>query len=206
MTSAELFSLVKSLVLGFLCGSVPFGYLAGRIKGIDIRTHGSGNIGFNNVLRVAGPVLAIPVLILDVAKGLLPTAFATSLGLTPALVGLGAILGHVFTPWLGFKGGKGVATTIGVSAFLCIRSLAAGLGVYTIVLFVSGFISLSSVVFGVVLPVFTAVFYPGDISLLVFATVVGLLIVLRHRANIKRLLRGTEPRLGLWLRLFRKQQ
>jgi len=205
VTSAKLFSILGSLTLGFACGSIPFGFLAGRLRGIDVRKHGSGNIGFTNVYRVIGPGWAIPVLILDMAKGLLPTAFAPALGLTPAFVGLGAVLGHVFTPWLRFKGGKGVATTIGVSAFLCLRSLAASIGVYTIALLVSGFVSLSSIIFGIVLAPFTAFFYHGDISLLIFASVVGLLMILRHMTNIKRLAHGTEPRFGLWLKIFGKK-
>jgi len=195
---------VLSLLLGLLCGSVPFGQLAGRIKGIDIRTRGSGNIGFTNVQRTLGWAWAIPVLILDSAKGLLPTIFASRLGLTPVLVGAGAIAGHVFTPWLGFKGGKGVATTIGVSASLCPASLIAGLSLYLAVLVSFGFVSLASLIFALALPVLTAIFYPGNLPLLLFSLAAALIIIIRHRANIKRLLGRTEPRFGLWLKLFRK--
>lgn len=199
-------ALPLSGVFGFACGSIPFGYLAGLTRGIDIRRHGSGNIGFTNVLRVMSPGWAVPVLVLDVAKGMLPVAFSEALGLLPAVTGLCAILGHVFTPWLGFKGGKGVATTIGVAALLCARSLLAGLGAYTVVLLVTGFVSLSSMVFGILLAPLTLLFYGCDPSLLAFGTLVGILIIVRHRANVSRLLRHTEPRLGLWLRLFRRDQ
>jgi len=195
---------VLSLLLGLLCGSVPFGQLAGRIKRIDIRTRGSGNIGFTNVQRTLGWAWAIPVLILDSAKGLLPTIFAARLGLTPVLVGWAAIAGHVFTPWLGFKGGKGVATTIGVSASLCPASLIAGLSLYLAVLVSFGFVSLASLIFALALPVLTAIFYPGNLPLLLFSLAAALIIIIRHRANIKRLLGRTEPRFGLWLKLFRK--
>jgi glycerol-3-phosphate acyltransferase PlsY len=198
--------LVASAVAGIVCGSIPFGYLAGRVKRIDIRKHGSGNIGFTNVFRTMGAVWAVPVLALDIAKGLIPVALAASLGLEPALVGAGAILGHVFTPWLGFRGGKGVATTIGVCAFLCLRSLGAGLGVYTLVLLTTGFISVASLLFAVSLPALTSILYRGDTLLLVFTAVVGVVIVMRHAANIRRLLQGTEPRFGLWLRLFRRRR
>ena len=193
---------VTSLLAGAAFGSIPFGYVAGRLKGIDVRRHGSGNIGFTNVQRTAGWTWALPVLLLDITKGLVPTAFAHSFGLVPALVGIGAILGHVFCPWLGFKGGKGVATTIGVAAFLCPRSLLAGLGVYVVVLAMTGFISVSSLAFAVALPVLTAIFYRDAALLLVFASGVALVIIVRHVSNIRRLAAGTEPRLGLWLKLF----
>ena len=195
---------VWSLLAGAAFGSIPFGYIAGRLKGVDIRRHGSGNIGFTNVQRTIGWAWAVPVLLLDVAKGLVPTAIARGFGLVPPLVGIGAILGHVFCPWLGFKGGKGVATTIGVAAFLCPRSLLAGLGVYLVVLAATGFISASSLAFAATLPVLTALFYRDSNYLLVFAIGVALVITIRHVSNMRRLAAGTEPRLGLWLKLFRK--
>ena len=193
-----------SLLAGAAFGSVPFGYIAGRLNGIDIRRHGSGNIGFTNVQRTIGWAWAVPVLLLDAAKGLFPTAIAHSIGLVPALVGIGAILGHVFCPWLGFNGGKGVATTIGVAACLCPRSLLAGLGVYVVVLTATGFISVSSLALAVVLPVLTAVFYRHSVLLLVFAVCAALIVVVRHFSNMRRLVARTEPRLGRWLKLFGK--
>jgi len=195
---------ILSIITGAAFGSIPFGYIAGRLKGTDIRQHGSGNIGFTNVQRTMGWAWAAPVLLLDVAKGLIPTAVAGSFSLVPPLVGMGAILGHVFCPWLGFRGGKGVATTIGVAAFLCPRSLLAGLGVYVLVLAATGFISASSLTFAATLPVLTALFYRDSIYPLMFAIGVALIIIVRHVSNIRRLATGTEPRLGLWLKLFKK--
>ncbi len=195
---------ILSIITGAAFGSIPFGYIAGRLKGTDIRQHGSGNIGFTNVQRTMGWTWAAPVLLLDVAKGLIPTAVAGSFSLVPPLVGMGAILGHVFCPWLGFRGGKGVATTIGVAAFLCPRSLLAGLGVYVLVLAATGFISASSLTFAATLPVLTALFYRDSIYPLMFAIGVALIIIVRHVSNIRRLATGTEPRLGLWLKLFKK--
>lgn len=195
---------ILSLIAGAAFGSIPFGYIAGRLRGIDIRRHGSGNIGFTNVQRTMGWTWAAPVLLLDVAKGLAPTAFARGFGLIPALVGIGAILGHVFCPWLGLRGGKGVATTIGVAAFLCPRSLLAGLGVYLLVLAATGFVSVSSLTFAAVLPLLTAVIYRNSVLLLLFAIGVALVIIVRHISNIRRLVAGTEPRLALWLKLLRK--
>ena len=194
----------QSLLVGAAFGSIPFGYVVGRLKGIDIRRRGSGNIGFTNVQRTIGWTWAVPVLLLDVAKGLVPTAMARDLGLVPSLVGIGAILGHVFCPWLRFNGGKGVATTIGVAAFLCPRSLFASLGVFVLVLAITGFISASSLTLAAFLPSLTALFYKGNLTLLVFAIGVALVIIVRHTANIRRLATGTESRLGLWLKLFRK--
>jgi acyl phosphate:glycerol-3-phosphate acyltransferase len=193
-----------SLIVGAAFGSIPFGYIAGRLNRIDIRKRGSGNIGFTNVQRTIGWAWAVPVLLLDVAKGLVPTAVAREAGLLPALVGIGAVLGHVFCPWLRFNGGKGVATTIGVAAFLCPRSLFAGLGVFVLVLAVTGFISASSLAMAVALPLLTALFYRGSTALLVFSAGVAIVIFVRHTANIKRLTAGTEPHLSLWLKLFPK--
>lgn len=204
--TGQLLTVAGTALFGLACGSIPFGYVAGRLKGCDIRTRGSGNIGFANVHRLFGPGWAFPVLVLDIAKGLIPTALAPRLGFVPALVGTGAVLGHVFTPWLGFRGGKGVATAIGVAALLCFRSLAAGLAVYALVLLVSGFVSISSMAFAVFLPPLTALLYPRDVSLLVFTLAMTLVILFRHTGNIRRLVRGTEPRFGPWLRLFRRHR
>jgi glycerol-3-phosphate acyltransferase PlsY len=110
----------------------------------------------------------------------------------------------VFCPWLGFKGGKGVATTVGVAAFLCPKSLLAGLGIYLAVLAVTGFVSLSSLFFACALPILTALFYRHSAPLLAFTLGVAVVIVIRHWANIRRLAAGTEPKLGLWLKLFKR--
>ena len=197
-------AVIMSLIVGAAFGSIPFGFLAGRLNRVDIRKRGSGNIGFTNVQRTIGWAWGIPVLLLDTAKGLVPTAVAHDFGLIPPLVGTGAVLGHVFCPWLRFNGGKGVATTIGVAAFLCPRSLFASLGVFVLILAITGFISASSLTLAVVLPLLTAVFYKGNLALLLFAVVVALIIIVRHTANIRRLAAGTESHLGLWLKLFRK--
>ena len=198
------YSITMALAIGLIAGSLPTGYLVGRIRGIDIRDHGSRNIGFTNVYRVMGPRWAAPVLVIDVLKGILPVVLAGRLGLPFPISGLGAILGHVFTPWLRFRGGKGVATTIGV--FMAVSPLAglAGLGVYALVLLTTGFISVSSMVFAAALAPLTIALYPTDLGRLVLAAGIGVLVILRHAANIGRLIRGEEPRFGLWLRLFRR--
>ncbi len=195
---------VFSLFAGFVCGSIPFGYLAGLINHLDIRKKGSGNIGFTNVQRILGWKWAVPVLILDIAKGVVPVVFARGFGLLPAAVGLGAILGHTFTPYLKFSGGKGVATSIGVAAVLCPRSLFPSVFVLLLILLITGFVSLSSLGFSLSLPLLTLIFYQGNPILLIFTLCITILLIIRHIPNIKRLLTGSEPRFGLWLKLFAK--
>ncbi|MBS4015108.1 MAG: glycerol-3-phosphate 1-O-acyltransferase PlsY [Candidatus Latescibacteria bacterium] len=196
-----------SLLVGYLLGSIPFGFLIARLKGIDIRNFGSRNIGFNNVRRAVGIKFAIPVLILDIAKGFVPTFFASELGAVGVLVGLGSILGHSFTPWLGFRGGKGVATTIGVMLALMPLGLATGIGVFIIALVSFSYISLASIFFALSLPVSVALLYrpastrlifsnrgENEIFLLIFTIIIALIIVIRHKDNINRIIKKTEPK------------
>ncbi|MFO7676043.1 MAG: glycerol-3-phosphate 1-O-acyltransferase PlsY [bacterium] len=197
-------SACAAAAIGLLAGSFPTGYFAGRIKGLDIRRLGSRNIGFTNVYRTVGAAWAVPVLIIDVLKGLLPVLLARQFGLVPAAAGLGAVVGHVFTPWLGFRGGKGVATTIGVLAALSPRVALAGLSGYTLALVTTGFISVGSLLFAAIIAPLTAMLYRGDVVRLVAGALMGVIIIVRHAANLNRLMRGVEPRFGLWLRLFRR--
>ncbi len=186
-----------SLVIGFLFGSIPSGYLAARVKKIDIRTMGSKNIGTTNVMRTLGIAFAIPVFILDFAKGLLPTLFANHFALIPALIGLGAVLGHMFTPWLGFNGGKGVATTIGVMIALAPKALVISMIVFIILLFIFSYVSLASLCFAISLPLAALIFYQGQYLLLVCILIIAALIIIRHRANINRLRTKTESKISL---------
>lgn len=203
--AASAWQLAGACLFGFVCGSVPFGWVAGRLRGLDIRHHGSGNIGFTNVQRTVGWSWAVPVFILDFAKGALPAFFSGYLGLSPSIAGFGAVCGHIFTPWLGFRGGKGVATTMGVAVMLCPRALIAGLPVYAATVLATGFISLASVCFALILPALLALFYPGRVDLLLWGAGVAALILVRHRTNLIRLLNRREPRLGIWVRLFRNR-
>jgi len=173
------------VLIGFLAGSIPFGLIIGKRLGVDIRQKGSGNIGASNVTRVLGVGAGIVVALLDIAKGALPVWYARHHGGVPTLVGWGAILGHCFSPWLGGKGGKGVATAFGV--FLVVSPLMAGVAL---------------VVFGAVLAI-TRV--PTLGSLAAMATVAGLalhrgdpgitrlawmtlgLLVYTHRTNLREL-------------------
>lgn len=196
-------SVILGLLAGFLSGSIPFGYLAGRLRGVDIRQHGSGNIGATNAIRVLGKGIGIPVFVLDVLKGLLPCLWVRSLGLESwvwVATGLAAILGHMFTPWLGGKGGKGVATAAGVLAGIAPVPVLGGLALWLLFFFTTRYVSLASMMAGVgvagtmvVQMVRTGVWDP---VLLGFGILLMLLVILRHRGNITRLLAGTEPKAG----------
>jgi glycerol-3-phosphate acyltransferase PlsY len=194
---------VFGAVGGFLSGSLPFGYFAGRMRGMDIREHGSGNIGATNVIRVLGKGIGIPVFVLDLLKGLVPVLVMKGLGAESwvwVLTGMCAILGHMFTPWLGFKGGKGVATAAGVLLGIEPLSMLVGLGVWLVIYFGTRYVSLASMMAGVGVAGTMAVQMgrsgQWDGVLLGFGVVLALLVILRHRANIGRLIAGTEPKSG----------
>jgi acyl phosphate:glycerol-3-phosphate acyltransferase len=195
--------------LAYLWGAIPASYLAGRwTRGIDLREHGSGNLGATNTFRVLGPRIAAPVMAFDILKGLLPVVLFTqwddsSLWKWELAYGMAAILGHVFSVYMGFKGGKGVATAAGVFLGMAQLPLAAGFVVWLLVLQATRMVSAASVsaalVVGAVL-----LLVPGDVLLLpqgrtavrALGCVVALLIIVKHRSNIGRILSGTEPRFG----------
>jgi len=205
-------AILLSALGGYVSGATPFGYLAGKLtRGIDIRQHGSGNIGATNAIRVLGKWIGIPVFILDFLKGWLPVWLAKewlaampgaeSLVSTGAVVtGLAAVLGHMFTFWLSFKGGKGVATTGGVLLGISPIAMLGGLAVFLAVFFTTRFVSLSSMLagLGVVVTMLIQMSRTGvwDSVLLSFGVLVMLLVILRHKANIGRILAGTEPKSG----------
>ncbi len=187
---------LASLLFGYLIGGLPFGYLIPRLKGVDIRRYGSGNPGFTNVLRNLGLLTALPVLVLDIAKGFLPTFFAQSLQLSPLFIGGGAILGHLFTPFLGFRGGKGTATTIGVILALTpkIFLISGSLWIITFLLF--SYASLASLLFSLIL-ILSSLIFLSDNSIRLFFCLIGGLVIVKHIPNIKRLLKGNEPKTRL---------
>ncbi|MCX7785148.1 MAG: glycerol-3-phosphate 1-O-acyltransferase PlsY [candidate division WOR-3 bacterium] len=186
-----------SLIIGYLIGSIPFGFLISRLKKIDIRRYGSKNIGFTNVYRALGPLYAVPVLILDVAKGFLPTYFANNFELIPAIVALGTVLGHIFTPFLRFKGGKGVATTIGALLALKPLVLFVGIIIFVVIFFSFSYVSLASVSFALSLPITTLILYSDNTKLFFSLISISLLIIISHRTNFRRLLSKTEPKFSL---------
>lgn len=197
-----------SIIGGYLLGSIPFGLLAAKLKGVDIRKHGSGNIGATNVWRVCGWKTGLPVFLLDVFKGVaavwLARHCAVALQGDPEWAGVVAafacVMGHSYPVWLSFKGGKGAATSLGVFMGLMPVPSAAALVAWFFVLKMSGYVSLASMVAAVVLPgtavgmQFTRWAYGWPVS--GFAILAGLLVILRHRSNIARLRAGTENRIG----------
>jgi acyl phosphate:glycerol-3-phosphate acyltransferase len=196
------------LVVAYLLGSLPTGYLAGRLlKGIDIREHGSKSTGATNVLRTVGKVPAIAVLLIDILKGVaailltrevLPTLVpipANALPYAVTLAGLAAMLGHSRSIWLGFSGGKSVATGLGV---LLAMSWPVGLGslaAFGVVLGIFRIVSLGSIVAAIASMILMVVLQQ-PLPFCGLAIAGGLFVIIRHKANIQRILAGTEPRLG----------
>ena len=229
-------------LLAFLLGSIPFGLWMAKMRGIDIRAHGSGNIGATNVLRVMGKKYGIPCLLLDILKGLLPTLIAitlirfegqpTGIAIAPLLehayefppaqqftaqllvvsCGLLAILGHNYSPWAGFKGGKGIATSAGVVIALMPAAIVLLLAVWLLLFFTTRYVSVASIGAATVLPVLThlgarfhhvnndkslpTLWEAGTWNKPLFAlsVMIAVLAIWKHRSNIRRLLDGTENR------------
>jgi glycerol-3-phosphate acyltransferase PlsY len=191
-------SYLISLILGFLVGSIPWGYLLARVfKKIDIREHGSRNIGATNVWRICGKALGIPAFILDAGKGFIVVFLITNwFGINPAiLAGSAAIAGHTFTPWLRFRGGKGVATGLGVFVGLVPFEAFAAFAAWGLILLISGWISVASM--GAAGLFVALVFVRNPLSpLFFFALLAFLLVMFRHHSNIRRLIQGKEPKIG----------
>ncbi len=190
----------------YLVGSVPTGYLLGKSRGLDIRQHGSGNIGATNVWRVMGRNWGLLAFATDFLKGflllfilkieapLVKEAWTTDLLLV--LCGLAAIIGHNYTPWLGFKGGKGIATSAGVLAALMPPVLAVAFSLWAALTLVTRYVSVGSIAAALSLAPLAWFFYPGRWILFGLACLAGVLAIWRHRGNIRRLLDGTESRFG----------
>jgi len=199
--------LVVSLVIGYVLGSIPFSYLAGRLRGMDLRNHGSGNLGASNTYRVLGAGYAVPVLILDIAKGgaavLVMGAIASGMGWESnswhkSVAALGAIIGHIWTVFLGFSGGKGVATAAGAFVALTPVPTLISLAGWLILVAATRYVSLGSMSGAATLPI--AVYLVGRGSTTPgaefwLALAVAIVVLGKHRSNIRRLLDGNENRL-----------
>lgn len=184
----------------YLLGAIPASYLAGRVAGLDLREHGSKNLGATNVYRLLGWRFAIPVGVFDVGKGavaagLYPAVFAGP-GWVGPLYGTVAVLGHVFSLFVGFRGGKGVATAAGVFLVLAPIAVVASAAVWAAALALTGYVSLSSVLAALVFPLFVRFLMPNAVGLFWFCVALAVLIVVKHRGNIRRLINGTESRFG----------
>ena len=191
------FPAIIAAVLGYLSGSVPFGLILTQLAGLgDVRAIGSGNIGATNVLRTGNKALAAATLLLDALKGTVPALLGTYfLGTEGGVIaGFFAFLGHIFPVWLGFKGGKGVATYIGVHFGLDWRMGLLFLAVWIATAAITRYSSLSALVATVVIPVVE--FFAGDVRIAALALVMTAIAWIKHRGNISRLMAGTESRIG----------
>ena len=198
--------IANALAVGaaYLLGSIPFGYLAGWLRGIDLRQHGSGNTGGTNAVRVLGPKLGVPVILLDILKGAGAVWLAGAVGGTEVAVlgGAAAVLGHMFPVFLGFGGGKGVATGAGATIALApVIGLLAVL-IWVLTSLVTGYVSVGSLVTAIAIPSMAFAFgEPWPVK--AFFVTAAALVFWRHRTNIARLRRGSENRInvrGWWAR------
>lgn len=188
--------ILGALLLGYVSGSIPFGLLLSRFAGLgDIRKIGSGNIGATNVLRTGNKAVAASVLLCDFLKGLVPVIATLEFGMVPAMAaGLGAFLGHLFPIWLKFKGGKGVATYIGVLFGLFPLGLLVFAIIWLSVAFIFRYSSLAAICAAVIVPISVYIF--ANAQLATFFAFLSLIAIAKHHENIKRLMAGTESKIG----------
>jgi acyl phosphate:glycerol-3-phosphate acyltransferase len=201
------------VLIAYLIGTFMGGLVLGRLRGVDIRSMGSGNAGATNAMRTQGKLFGLTVLAIDIAKGLLavgwlPSVLLPGVGVDPELArewlrvacGMAVIVGHVYPVWFGFRGGKGVATVVGVVAALDWRLLIPLLVSWLIVVMLTGYVGLASMLAGVALIIAAYVLAPGNSALLCFCIAVTLLVIYTHRGNIARMRAGNENRARrLWL-------
>ena len=202
---------IIAAIAGYLLGSCPNGYLVSRARGVDIRQHGSGNIGATNVLRVLGKKWGYLVFALDCLKGFLAVRLAFALVAMGSLwagqreiigivAGVACILGHTFPVWLRFRGGKGVATSAGVLLGLMPLAMISVLAVWIVLFQLTRYVSLASIGGAVALPIVVLLFLRLRLltgsSLLPFSILIAAVVIWRHRSNIQRLMQGTESRFG----------
>ena len=179
------------IFLSFLMGSVPFGFIVGKLKGVDVRNYGSGNIGATNVSRVLGKKYGVLVLFLDALKGALPVLFAGKYGV---LAGISAILGHCFSPFLKFRGGKGVATALGAFLVISPKVTALAFLIFVFIFTLTRYVSLSSITAAASYPLLFSHFENPDSASFILVSLAALVIVLKHHSNIKRLIKGEEKK------------
>jgi len=201
------------LLIAYLLGTLLGSLILGRLRGVDIRSMGSGNAGATNALRTQGRLFGFVVLIVDIAKGVfavwwLPTAVLPGVGIDPGLsrewltlaCGFAVIVGHVYPVWFGFRGGKGAATVVGVVAALELRLLVPLLLCWLVVLLLTGYVGLATMLSGVALVAAVYVLEPNNIPLLCFCAAITVFVVYTHRGNIARMRAGQENRVRrLWL-------
>jgi glycerol-3-phosphate acyltransferase PlsY len=198
--------IILAVLSGYLLGSIPTAVWVSRLfHEIDIRKHGSGNAGATNVIRVLGWKTGIPVMLVDIAKGWLAASLplffnmaekgSSSLVNLQILTGIAAISGHVYPVFAGFRGGKGVSTTVGVLLALNPLLTLSCLAVFLLVLFITGYVSVSSMSFGIAFPLFLfTIFDTPSLIFRIFSLLIAIALIVTHRANIRRLLSGEESK------------
>lgn len=190
--------IILLIFAAYVIGSVPTGYLLGKLRGVDVRTIGSGNVGATNVARAVGKSQGIITLIADAAKGYLPVFTALQLGqdsLTVALTAIAAFLGHLYPLFLNFRGGKGVATGFGALLALAPMATLVLVVVFALTAVATRIVSLGSLATAVAAPLSLWLFHQPA-AIVAMGCFLGAMVIMRHRANIRRLLAGTEPRFG----------
>ena len=199
---------IIALILAYLIGSIPSAVWVGRtFYGIDVREYGSGNAGATNTFRVLGKKAGIPVLLMDITKGFLAVKLVTIFGNYPQesqqyvnfklVLGVCGLLGHIFPVYVGFRGGKGVATLLGILSAVHPQAAAVCAGVFTLMLIFSHYVSLSSMSAAITYPIIIMyVFHETVPTVNVFAMAVAILVLITHQKNIERLLKGTESRIS----------
>ncbi|WP_073507730.1 glycerol-3-phosphate 1-O-acyltransferase PlsY [Streptobacillus notomytis] len=192
-----MFKVTILIVLAYLLGSIPNALWIGKIfKNIDIRKYGSGNLGSTNAARVLGWKLGILTLILDVLKGSVFVIIAKRMNLDDIhliLIGMAAILGHSYTIYLGFKGGKAVATSLGVFIILIPKVILFLLIIFFIIVFITQYVSLASITCAFLLPILTYILY-NNIMYTIFGLIIGIIIIIRHKPNIINLINRKEAK------------
>ncbi len=194
------------ILTAYVLGSIPNALWVGKVfKGIDVREHGSKNTGSTNAARVLGAKLGILTLVLDIVKGSIPVILALIMradlignvanisNIDAILIGVSAIIGHSFSIFMKFKGGKAVATTVGVFIVLVPKALLLAAVVFFAVFLLTRYVSLSSMIGAVSLPIFIYLLY-GNIPYIIFGGIIAILIIIRHKSNIERLINGTETK------------
>jgi len=200
-----MFYIVISLISAYLIGSIPTAYLFGRIiKGIDIRNYGSGNVGATNVYRVVGKVPGFMALFLDILKGCLPVIILPvifnvdnnmiTIDTYKLLIGISAIAGHVWPVFLKFKGGKGVATTAGVVLALMPAVFIISFIIWVLVFIIFRYVSLASVIAAIAMPI-AVIVLKMPISIAIFAIMLSIVGIYKHKSNISRLIKGEEKKI-----------
>jgi glycerol-3-phosphate acyltransferase PlsY len=188
---------LKAILIGYLLGSIPFGYLMGKLYKIDVTKYGSGNIGFTNVLRVIGVVPAAIVLIFDVLKGYLATYFSYTLGgeILAVVGAMAAMAGHVWPIYLRFKGGRAVATGLGTILFLTPNITLLAILLFIAVVYITRYVSLGSILCAIFVSA-AIIITKQPLPYIIFALIGSILVIVRHKSNIQRLLAGQENKIG----------